>query len=590
MTKIKTHKITNIQGYIFEYKQNAHYLNVNWKKGESTWESVHDLNYNIDDFIKELDSAFKKIKEEKKIYDQKKKEEAIYDMIKNKKSAKVEEKKSYDQRKKEEENFIKDAKIDEKKKSVHYENAFQAKRLEMEAKRRTEKEAQLKSEIKKQTFNSELNRSRASLDKINQKKDFDIDVFRKRPQRYYEIDQNIKNTVNVENIKPVKKTGVQHDNLLDLYFDNSHIGRLFDVINIYHGDKIELPKLNCTKIIKSLDVFNFLFTIRQNPLFSKFEIYRAQIVESISLFDDFLDKMKNHSFCGLDTSSSEFVYIFCLYDDFFKIFGFKYDYLIFKFNKKFFDTNFVKTNFLVDIMGKNEHTWNYDRLCYNFYIENYILFHMDELNIKTGGKYIIFCENSNIIGKELNNYLKLSGTHSEDGFNSVDSVFIKDTSIQYLNGLPHLDILLHSNARFFLFKLGDKTKNEKTVEEIFISGGLVTLTIQLLKNAFEIPDLMQVIDSLRNANKWICKVPKKLVTEYGKLINKNKTNLKYTEMQKILLWLETCIEENDASCISEYLAKLKSKYFKKKRYFFILNDKCGENAKTPSEILKYMGK
>lgn len=361
--------------------------------------------------------------------------------------------------------------------------------------------------------------------------------------------------------------------------DENIVGSFSYPVKIESNDIMRLNTFSVDKIVNNLHVNTLLFNLFMNPNMSTFvSIYRIELMESIAMLDDLFNKMKNNKFSVVNMCDSQYINVFVLNSPIFQRFGYDYPFYMLKISKSLLMDCEDAAKILDTICNRN-YGWNVERLQYNAFIENYLIFRMDTIELQKYGVYAIFSEECNPVSDDLNLLLKNDLFVKDENYNTIDTYFIHADYLQFINAIPNFDDLLLSSTQFYVFHIFSICK-------IFPKHGVYTVKLSLLTDI----DKVGVLNVLRKYDKWKCYITKSNLDKFKSFIQNYRNDLRYNELNKLFTWLSTNV---DTFVGSEYdfISHLRIKMHKEYRFFYIV-DKQNDNklCKTAGEIENVMAK
>lgn len=400
---------------------------------------------------------------------------------------------------------------------------------------------------------------------------------------------------NEEVVEEKKVKITKTDKSTNIFIKGVHYVTLTNILNVLNDSRLTLDKINIDYTIKTSHLTTLLFTIRQNPFLGNISVYRGKNEDKDmdDRFYDLLNKMKVHHFVLVDDTNPQKLYIFTPGNKIFKEYLYDYEFLIFELPKTLLSKKTKYDDIFCKTLQNQQFEWIMESQKYNFCMESYLQFQMEESRIRNFSSYTILGDYGNVAVKELKEFLSIMSCSEkiEENF-IVETVFIHKPMKDKIHKIPNLLRMLTNKTKFYYFEMANNQFfYNVNIIEIFPKGGIITMTEKILTANANIKDFLAVIECLQKNTDWVCKIPTRLYDNYKNEITKFKNTIAYKEHERMLTWLETCIEDFKIADMTEYLNCLMSKYFKIRRHFYIMNhERMDDNVLTPSEIFAYMEK
>ncbi|KAM0687667.1 hypothetical protein COBT_001089 [Conglomerata obtusa] len=407
-------------------------------------------------------------------------------------------------------------------------------------------------------------------------------------KRYFQIDEPVKPFTK----KIIDNSPIQVKNEINVFVQGTNIATFNDIVNITDDYEFNIKSLNFNKFVSTKTVNNLIFTSRQNINTHYFDIYRAFMSNSVAALDSWYYKMKTHSYCLVDDTGLLSVYILCLVTDFVTNYILNYDYVILKIDKKLFCPFDKFTNAIENSIFDNRQQWNINKYLVTSMIENLVLYNFSENQITNNKTYILYAAEDNKLAQNLHRVLQNDDFKKGDpDTENIDYVFLHEKNVSLLNTIINIDTLLIAKTKFYTFSFEKYDYNNMNIfKPILQIGGIVTFSVDIVDHIQDLEDLDKVLKQLQSIDsKWICRISKTMLQEFESKTYKYNRTMRSKDMECIVDWLKTCIENIDSYNELDFITKCQEKYFHEKRHFYIIsNNNSGYKNKTPVEIYKYM--
>ncbi|EPR79117.1 hypothetical protein SLOPH_885 [Spraguea lophii 42_110] len=397
--------------------------------------------------------------------------------------------------------------------------------------------------------------------------------------------KNIKQ-MNKNEFIEIKNTKIQLG--YNLLVNNENVG-MFTILPLFYESEFPKLEFHVQFTISFLEVKTILISYWQG-LLEGIQFY--SLVES-NIKDNFRSlalQLKEEGNCLVDNTGT-IIYILVPKIPQFEIYNLDSQYSLICIKKELFnlhcDINFQKYE---------KNTINYSNTdIYELY-KNKLFYNLPE-NIESYG---LFMDNLNPNEKDLVCYLNNLGYVQKDlSCKDISCIIISVEYLQYIHRIPNFKHFIENNTRFFIFDI----KKNTVLTEIFISGGIITVTEKLIKT-LDTMEVIQILKSIQTDDgKWKLKVPSYLVENYKKYLEENNKKIRFTEMVEIFNILKNSVEDftNDTEDnkihflkdfnTNLYLKRLQSKHFISKRHFLAMCVDETKKTSTPEQIFsKYFKK
>ncbi|EJW02090.1 hypothetical protein EDEG_03450 [Edhazardia aedis USNM 41457] len=380
----------------------------------------------------------------------------------------------------------------------------------------------------------------------------------------------------------------KYRNSINLFFKNTHVGMLINVVDLENSLLTDLKDFKATHIIDLSQVRILLKNAYQNPTSFPIRVYRASVQNELHSFYDKLHQMKKFQFCLLEKTEKFYAHILLFADSFLKKLYGDFDYLMLRIPDKFLITYSPLCKYINDICFSKDVLWHSNKTFYNFLVQIHLISCSKNMKLEQKIRFSLLGDNLNYLTKELCQFMEING-HIKTSLSGLflDVIFIQSSFNNFIHSIPNLNQHKLNKTKFYKYDIGFFDEKTGIFKEAYISGGVVTFTSQICKHFNEIRNVVKVIETVKKSNGlWTIKIPTLILKEFQGYMFDKKEHFIYKELQEMEKYFTECVEDYPSETISQYLDRLEVKYHEEKRHFYIMND-CvlGANVKTPDEIL-----